>query len=317
MKKIIFIAFICALISSCEVIEEPYMNDVMVPVNPIDTVNPVDTTIYPQFLKNILIEDFTGHTCKNCPDAARTLDAIHDFYGSRIIGLALHVGSTFARPYPIDPVSNPDSQFIYDFRTKKGEEIDDFFEISENGLPKGMINRIDYTSGEHRKDFAQWSSLVADELSEDALFGLILNVDFDNNEYDISVSAIASSELSGDYKLVVCLAEDQIINWQKDGEDNDDSYIHKHVLRKIITPTFGDDLSNLPINIGDTLQHIYNDINLWDEEYSNITYSEFNLTGGNGNAGGWKSTNMNVVAYIYDASNYEILQVEQVPLLAK
>ena len=91
-----------------------------------DVIVPVDTTTN-QFVKNILIEDFTGHLCKNCPDAARELDAIHDFYGSRIIGLALHVGTTFGRPYPTDISVNPDQKFIYDFRTNKGEELDNHF----------------------------------------------------------------------------------------------------------------------------------------------------------------------------------------------
>ena len=97
------------MFSSCEVIEGPYMSD---------SVNPIDTTTN-NYVKNILIEDFTGHLCKNCPDAASELEAIQSVYGSQIIGLAIHSGTTFARSYPIDPVSNPDDKFIYDeFKVK-------------------------------------------------------------------------------------------------------------------------------------------------------------------------------------------------------
>ena len=306
MKKIIYTAFICALISSCEVIEGPYMNDVIVPID----------TGSSEFVKNILIEDFTGHLCKNCPDAARELDAIHDFYGSRIIGLALHVGTTFGRPYPSDISANPDQKFIYDFRTSEGEELDNFFQVSQNGLPKGMVNRIDYSSENHRKDYGQWLAIVGDELDKEVQLGITINSTISGNTGEVNISTTALSQLSGSYKLVVCLAEDQITNWQKDGDMDDDLYIHKHVLRKIITPTWGDDLTNSSISNGDVFEHSYS-INLIDLENQNIQHSQDVLVQGNGNAGDWESTNMNVIAYIYDTSNYEILQVEYTSLLAK
>ena len=105
MKKIIPYLFFGFVFASCEVIEGPYMSG---NINPIDTSNN-------NYVKNILIEDFTGHLCKNCPDAASELDAIQAVYGSRIIGLAIHSGSTFARPYPIDPTGNPDETFTYEW----------------------------------------------------------------------------------------------------------------------------------------------------------------------------------------------------------
>ena len=37
-----------------------------------------DTYVNPN--KKVLIEDFTGHLCPNCPDAARELETIHDIY---------------------------------------------------------------------------------------------------------------------------------------------------------------------------------------------------------------------------------------------
>ena len=90
MKNLIYSIFIISFISSCDIIEEPYLNN---------NAGGVDTSSN-QYVKNILIEDFTGHLCQNCPDAARELEAIHDVYGAQIIGLAIHVGNGFARPYP-------------------------------------------------------------------------------------------------------------------------------------------------------------------------------------------------------------------------
>jgi|TARA_B110000263_G_scaffold32004_1_gene24307 hypothetical protein len=308
MKRLLYITFIFAIITSCEVIEGPYMNDVIVPV---------DTSI-DQYVKNILIEDYTGHLCTFCPDAARELDAIHDVYGSQIIGLALHAGTQFGRPYPLDSTMNPDQKFTYDFRTSWGEEWDDFFEVSQNGLPKGMINRIEYSSGDHRKDYGQWSAIVGDELNKEVQLGITINSTVIGNTGDIHITTEALSTLVGNYKLVVCLAENQITNWQKDGGIEDPSYIHNHVLRTVLTSSWGENLSGggTYIDDGDIFEHSYS-INLTDLENENIQHSQDVLIQGNGNAGGWQSTNMNIIAYIYDVSNYEILQVEQASLIAK
>ena len=298
MKKIIYSLFLISIISSCEVIEGPYMNG---------NGGGVDTNSN-QYVKNILIEDFTGHLCQNCPDAARELEAIHDLYGSQIIGLALHVGSTFARPYPL---SQP--KFTYDFRTKWGEELDGFFNISDAGLPKGMINRIDYP-GDHRKNKGQWLASVQQELDKEVVFGLNITSSFDGNNSIIDISTDALKNITGDYKLVVCLTENEITNWQKDGVIEDENYIHNHVLRSLITSAWGDDVSlSTNISNGESYTHNYS-VNLADLENFNIDYSNNTLFQGNGESGGWNQNNISILAYIYDNSNYEILQVEYASL---
>ena len=298
MKKIIYSLFLLSIISSCEVIEGPYMTG---------NGGGVDTNSN-QYVKNILIEDFTGHLCQNCPDAARELEAIHDLYGSQIIGLALHVGSTFARPYPL---SQP--KFTYDFRTKWGEELDGFFNISDAGLPKGMINRIDYPN-DHRKNKGQWLASVQQELDKEVVFGLNINSSFDGNNSIIDISTDALKNITGDYKLVVCLTENEITNWQKDGVIEDENYIHNHVLRSLITSAWGDDVSlSTNISNGESYTHNYS-VNLVDLENFNIDYSNNTLFQGNGESGGWNQNNISILAYIYDNSNYEILQVEYASL---
>ena len=52
----------------------------------------------------------------------------------------------------------------------------------------------------------------------------------------------ALTSLSGNYKLVVCLSENNIINWQTDGSYEDSNYVHKHVLRSLLTTSWGDEI---------------------------------------------------------------------------
>ena len=66
--------------------------------------------------KKVLIEDFTGFKCANCPDASSELHKIEEIYPDKVIGIAIHAGS-FAEPSGV---------FVTDFRTDEGNEITDF-----------------------------------------------------------------------------------------------------------------------------------------------------------------------------------------------
>jgi len=254
------------------------------------------------YTKNVLIEDFTGHLCPNCPDAARELDAIHDIYGDQIIGLAIHVSKAFARPYP-------DSQapsFQYDFRTYWGHYWDNFYGISAMGLPRGMVNRIGYPNN-HKLGKDEWANAVTEELTKELNFGI--NIESYNN--NIKISSRVLNNTSGEYSLVVCLTESKIINWQKDGQENVEDYIHNHVLKTVL---IDEGLSNSTSYIvGEKIEKTIN-YNLSSLEDYNTEYSTNIAEMGNGNAGGWDASNMSIIAYIYDNITHKILQVEEAHL---
>ena len=285
MKKYILLYCLIFFITSCDVEEGPFITDYNSYVNPN---------------KKVIIEDFTGHKCPNCPDAAREMDAIHNIYGNQIIGLAIHV-SSFAKPYP--------SPFIYDFRTEWGDNWDDYYGISEAGLPRGMINRTGFEDNTHKLGKDEWADAVALELKKEIDFKISIVA----NTTSISVTTEVVNNITNSYNIVICLAENNIINWQKDGVNDVEDYEHNHVLRSVITD---ESLSaNQSFVSGEIIENSY-PINLDELEQDNIKYSQNNVSG-NGNAGDWESTNMNVIAYIYDISNYEILQVKQTSLIAQ
>jgi thiol-disulfide isomerase/thioredoxin len=288
MKKyIVLLSFIIA-ITSCDVEEGPFITDYNSYVNPD---------------KKVLIEDFTGHTCPNCPDAARELEAIHAIYGDQIIGMALHVSKAFARPYP----SSQAPKFQYDFRTKWGDDWDAFYGISDIGLPRGMVNRASYPDG-HTLGKGEWADAVALELKKDVDF----NISIVANSTLISVTTEAVNNINNSYNIVVCLTESNIINWQKDGQIEDEDYEHNHVLRSVI---IDESLStNQSFVASEIIDKSYS-INLSELEQFNEDYSTNTAESGNGNAGGWVAENMSVVVYIYNTTTKEIVQVEEVHLI--
>ena len=294
MKNIITLFSFILIITSCDVVEGPYE---------IDTggVTPTDTNTY---VKKILIEDFTGHTCPNCPSAARELEGIHDLYGHQIIGIALHVSTGFAAPWI------GAGKFEYDFRTKWGTDWDDFFDISNSGLPRGMVNRMGYPDN-HKLGKNEWLSGVITELEKEIDFGINITANINGDDGVITIDTEILSNINGDYNLVVCLTESNIINWQKDGQLDNESYIHNHVLRSMLNDN---SLStSTSYNFGDKISNSLA-INLTELEQYNKDYSSNTAVAGNGNAGGWNASNMSVIAYIYDNTTQEILQVEETHL---
>ncbi len=287
MKKYLAILSSILIIISCDVEEGPFITDYNSYINPE---------------KKILIEDFTGHICPNCPNAARELDAIHDIYGDQIIGMALHVSTTFARPYS----SNQAPNFQYDFRTDWGNELDNFYGISTAGLPRGMVNRIGYPDN-HKLGKDEWASAVAEELKKDIDFKIYISSD----ENSIFITAEVQNNINSDYNLSVCLTENNIINWQKDGQENVEDYQHNHVLRTVLVD---ESLSNNSNYIaGQQIEKTINYDLLALEQY-NINYSTNTAEAGNGNAGDWNASNMSVIAYIYNTNTKEIVQVEEAHL---
>ncbi len=288
MKKILFIAFgIATLFSSCDVLEGPFDEKVA-----------IDTTAGPK--RKILLEDFTGHTCGNCPCAALEALKLDTLFEGRIIIVASHVGF-FAEPYANG------TKFRTDFRTPAGTEINDYFHIDDQGLPQGMVNRTIYDNARILSTTA-WSSAVSPfvtdtTISKHPVASITLNATYNaaSRTANIDVNSKYLSEGNSNHQLVVYVVEDSIVNWQKfyascQGADKDvPDYVHRHVLRGAINSTWGDALysSGTTIPIGTSINKSYTKVldNSWDEKH------------------------IYFVAFIQDNLTKEVLQVEEVKLI--
>ena len=132
MKNLILIAITIITFTSCDKITEPYE----------EVTGGVDTNLCPEptfpvntnTKRNVLIEDFTGHTCTFCPVAAYIIDTMKQNRGSQIVAIGMHV-ENFA-----EPLSG--SKFTTDFRTTSGTDLKNDF-APGIGLPTLMANRID------------------------------------------------------------------------------------------------------------------------------------------------------------------------------
>ena len=240
MKKIIFLfaLFSLSLLMSCDKVKSPYSE--------ISTNNGGD--------RKILIEDFTGHKCVNCPRAAETIKSLQQLRPGKIISIGVHVTNQFAAP----------GSGIYniDFRTPTGNSLDSMFKVGALGLPSGMVNRI-LVNGIYRIEYPKWGEYAETMLNIPAEVYITIN-----NSYD-SVSRTVSSTIKSDfrkentrvYKLTAYVIEDSIIHAQKDNlilpPSNDSNYVHQHVLRGSLNGPFGEVLTSAPVDSNSTFTRIY------------------------------------------------------------
>ncbi len=264
--------------SSCDYIDEPYMEDV-----DIDSTN----------RKKVLLEDYTGHRCVNCPSAASTAHMLKEQFGDNLIIMAVHAG------YYSEPEGAP---YNYDFRTQAGDAFDhgDYFNISMNGNPNGTVNRIKNGTGGYHIKPGDWGINIVEQLALPQLAEIIITNNYvaSTRTLNVKIDSEFLLDANGVYKLGVYLIEDSIIKPQKNNEPSNGpvpdimDYAHMHVLRGAINDTWGEQIPNTPINTIAT------------KNYSYVLDNEFD------------ENHCHVIAFIYrdddaDGTKYEIVQADE------
>jgi hypothetical protein len=207
------------LTPSCDVIQN---GDYLIPVE------------LPAAKKKILIEDYTGMKCPNCPDAARIIDSLKVAFGDTIIAVSIHAGC----------YSTPSGIFTADFRTEAGTTYNNDFSI--DSYPTGLINRNVYKNM-LKLNKNEWNGAVLQQIIQESSIGIeILNTwSAETRNLNISVEVSVFNDLTNNLKLQIWLVEDSIIAPQMCGPDIVNNYVHRHVFRSVLNGTWGEDLSGV------------------------------------------------------------------------
>lgn len=245
-------------------------------------------------VRKVLVEDYTGHTCGNCPFAADVLKDLECEWGDRVVPIAVHVG------FFAEPQNNPDGSFATDFRTPSGNQWNSEFGNSAQGLPNGLINRME-VGGSHPQSYTVWAAQVANLLTSPAQATLSMTNTYSAGSRTVSASidVTAVSDMNaGPYNIIVCLTEDSVVDWQKDydpdlTDEKVPDYVHMSVLRENFNGTWGDQVGSGNLSAG-TVENVNVSLTI-DQE--------------------WDENNCNVVAFIYRTDNKEVIQAEYKPVI--
>ncbi len=243
--------------------------------------------------RNVLIEDFTGHTCNSCPAAATLAHTLETNNPNRVFTAAIHTGPTGMGP--LQTIQLPD--YPTNWTNPEGLEIGKYFGSipgsAFQGNPRGTINRTN-NGGQLTYHPSGWTSKVNSIISSNELK---VNVQAHSNYFTSTRGYFLHTELeildaslvANQLGTVVYLIEDSIIGDQKMGDNSHNAtYVHREVMRGCIDgKAFGKTLS--PANLSTNGKY-----------YLNYCY-KLPTT--------YDPTNMHVLIYVYDKTTMEIYQV--------
>ena len=253
---------------SCDIIQEPYL----------ETDNSTNSNS-----RKVLLEEFTGHQCPNCPAGSATAIKLHEFYGDRCIIISYHTGF-YART---------SSTFPVDYRTSEGAELDAFFKVPY--YPSGMINR---TNSNNTILFGpvDWSEIMASQMKMQPDVSLQITIDYNKQgrALQTTVKVKALKEITYRAYLSVYLTEDNLVSPQSISGDPSyptgiiQDYKHMHVFRTSLNGAWGEPVFENGSPVSGEKTFLYS--KLLDEKYM--------------------PENCHVIAFVYKENDKTILQAE-------
>ena len=180
--------------------------------------------------RNVILEEFTGRGCQYCPDGHRIANEIMANNPGRAWAINVHAGGYATTDYP-------------NFNTTASATILSGFSVS--GFPAGVVNRST-AAGQSR---SAWASLTNQQLAQAAecnVAGMVrINPDTRVASITVEVYYTGNSTVAENY-LTVAMLQDSILGSQSGGSTWNPTqmingqYVHMHVLRDMVTPTWGE-----------------------------------------------------------------------------
>jgi len=185
----------------------------------------------------VLIEEFTGKGCTNCPKGSRELENLLSIYQQQLVVVSIHA-NFFANPqfFPLGQ---------YDFRTDEGELLFDY--LGPNlGYPAGVIDRRKFNN-EFQQGTNVWAGYIAQESALEPRVEFTISRSYQENTRHLYllIEGRAKFDIPEELRISVMITESGIIDAQVDSEAGGvvEDYVHNHVLRDMLTPFDGHELA--------------------------------------------------------------------------
>ncbi len=235
----------------------------------------------------VLLEEFTGKGCTNCPKGSRELENLLIQFPNNLVAVSLHAGF-FANPqfFPLG---------TYDLRTDEGEFLIEYLS-QPIGYPSGVVNRV-AVNGDMQLSLNQWASAITSAIQVPPAIELSIVRTYDalTRQVVVTVNGIGKEVLQGEIRLSIMLTESGIVDAQDDLEAGGivPDYVHKHVLRDMLTPATGANILD-GISVGQTFSQTYS-----------TTLEDI-----------WQADDMEIIAFVslVNGSDFPILQAASVHL---
>lgn len=237
----------------------------------------------------ILLEDFTGQNCVNCPAAHEVIEQLEERFGKdKVIAVSIHSGT-----FGISTKATSFTRNRVGLMTEEGNAIMESYGITQ--FPMGVINM----TGD-AVNYTLWSTKVSEALqvATDVNIELEANYIPDANDGEdgyfgtIEAKANVMSNTARDVNFQFWILEDNIVAEQRNGTTTIKDYVHNNVFRAQVF----DGLKGQPYSLTAG----------FEQEITGAIATRWT------NKEHWELENLSVVAFASDASG--VLQVVKVPL---
>ncbi len=232
----------------------------------------------PVVARKVLIQEFTGLNCVNCPTGAAKVHEIQEYYPNSVIAVSLHPGGTgFSGPIGNFSLNTDLSRVYYDYFTPAG-------------FPAAMI---DGSTPETNVNL--WMGAVSKRISVPAPAETSLQSDYDDASrnltinYEVDINNVYSQNLN----INLWIVESGIVGPQKSGNRLIFDYVHNHVFRTSLTGDWGTSIGNYFI----PEQTITGSASIQLDEK-------------------WKPENCHIVAFLMNDAK-EVQQAEEIAVIAE
>ena len=195
--------------------------------------------------KTVLIKDFTGARCVNCPAAAEYAHSLqHQLDEEHIFIMSVHAG------YLAQPIGS-----FPNFLTEEGTE----WYNNHDSNPLFAVDHVALTDGNTFNE-GQIDAPVTAALEEEQTFEIVVDRQFEeaSRHLQVNVQAIALVDFDGEFYITACLVEDHVIGWQTIPGGVDKEYDFRNVFRGTLNGAYGEAFEDLHVDTNDTFYFSYN-----------------------------------------------------------
>lgn len=225
--------------------------------------------------KKVVLIEFTGHRCTNCPDGHRQAEQLKELYGERLIPVSIHAGF----------LANPTASYTADYRTEYGDAL--YRRMGEPSTPQGLVAVIDAAA---IASLGQWPEQV--EAERTVATALAIEIEPSAAGGKLTAKATVTNTQPGlplgGLSLHALATEDSLVSRQLDNGTVIEDYVHRHVLRGAATSDLGQPFNLDPATASYT---------------ANLDF---------GAADGWHLPRTSVVVFVVDNATNKILQGAEV-----
>lgn len=239
----------------------------------------------------VLVEEFTGAKCTNCPAARDLLHDINEDKDHRLITMGIHIFG-IVQGAPVEHSK-------YDFRTEEGNSIKDIYYSKFIGMPSAGFDRVK-VGDETVLIPPKWAGAIDERLAKPSPVNMYITSSYDESarKATVEVKVAYTQRMTGVQKLSLVLIEDSLIDKQEhSGKPIQDDYVFMHTFRDYISSINGEAfLENMTTKEPGTV---------FIRRFKNVDINFLS-----------KASNCKLIAFVHydDGDNREVLQAVEVHL---